>query len=120
MIWKRFSDPRRTAAWKPALDRFRGIAKRLLFDQLGQVEVESQGHRSRHKNRVFLSEVFRFEKLGFELSYMGVIESSFETWRLESSMPKTSVIRLHRKWSEFAAERVGLIAEVDNRAADDR
>ena len=34
-----------------------------------------------HKNRIFISEVSRFEELGVELITPGFIESSFKTWR---------------------------------------
>jgi hypothetical protein len=43
--------------------------------------VNNSGDISWHKNRVFISEVFRFEELGVELITPGFIESSFEIWR---------------------------------------
>ena len=62
--------------------------------------VNNSGDISWHKNRVFISEVFRFEELGVELITPGFTESSFETWRSENSIPKSFASELREEWSE--------------------
>ncbi|MGA7315206.1 MAG: hypothetical protein WBX22_14655 [Silvibacterium sp.] len=62
--------------------------------------VNNSGDISWHKNRVFISEVFRFEELGVELINRGFTESSFETWRSENSIPKSFASELREEWSE--------------------
>jgi Integrase core domain len=67
-------------------------------------QVNNSGDISWHKNRIFISEVFRFEELAFELITPGFIESPFETWKSENSMWKSFVLELYGEWSEFADE----------------
>jgi len=66
--------------------------------------VNNSGDISWHKARVFISEVFRFEELGFELITPGSYRVFFETWRSENSMRKSFALELHGEWSEFADE----------------
>jgi hypothetical protein len=80
--------------------------------------VNNSGDISWHKNRVFISEVFRFEELGFELITRGSTESSFETWRSENSIPKSFVSELREEWSELLASIEGQ-AEADRRTLAD-
>jgi hypothetical protein len=75
--------------------------------------VNNSGDISWHKNRVFISEVFRFEELAFELITPGVYRVFFETWRPENSMWKIFGLELHGEWSEFADECIGLLATVE-------
>jgi hypothetical protein len=67
-------------------------------------QVNNSGDISWHKNRIFISEVFRFEELAFELITPGFIESPFETWKSENSMWKSFVLELYGEGSEFADE----------------
>jgi hypothetical protein len=46
--------------------------------------VNNTGDISWHKHRIFISEVFRFEELGFELITPGFYRAYFEAWRSES------------------------------------
>ncbi|MGF7183610.1 hypothetical protein HDF11_005143 [Tunturiibacter psychrotolerans] len=46
--------------------------------------VNNSGDISWHKTRIFISEVFRFEELAFELVTPDFYRVSFETWRLEN------------------------------------
>jgi hypothetical protein len=71
--------------------------------------VNNTGDINWHKNRVFISEVFRFEELGFELVTQGFIESSFETWRSENSMQKNIIFDLHGGFSELAAREMQVL-----------
>jgi Integrase core domain len=46
--------------------------------------VNNSGDISWHKNRVFISEVFRLEELAFRVGHTRVYRISFETWRSEN------------------------------------
>ncbi len=70
--------------------------------------VNNSGDISWHKNRIFISEVFRFEELGVELITPGSTKSSFETWRSENSIPKSFASELREEWSKPVDECIGL------------
>jgi hypothetical protein len=53
---------------------------------------------------IFISEVFRFEDLAFELITPGFHRVFFRDCRSENSMRKSFVLELHGEWSELAAE----------------
>jgi integrase-like protein len=76
--------------------------KRLLLRR-----VNKGGDISWHKNRVFISEVFRFEELGVELITSGLYRSSFETWRSENSIPKSFASELREEWAETVDACIG-------------
>jgi hypothetical protein len=75
----------------------------------------NSGDISWHKNRVFISEVFRFEELVFELIAPGFTEPPSETWTSKNSMRKSFVSEPHGEWSEFADECIGLIPSGETR-----
>jgi hypothetical protein len=75
--------------------------------------VNNSGDISWHKNRIFISEVFRFEELGSEFITPGFYRASFETWRSENSMPKSFASELREEWSEPADECIGLQSAAD-------
>jgi hypothetical protein len=75
--------------------------------------VNNRGNISWHRNRVSISEAFRFEELGVELITRGFTESSFETWRPENSVPKSFASELREEWSEPVEECIGLEAATE-------
>ena len=75
--------------------------------------VNNSGDISWHKNRVFISEVFRFEELGVDLITPGSTGSSFETWKSENSALKSCASEQREACSEPVDERIGLKATVE-------
>jgi hypothetical protein len=78
--------------------------------------VNNSGDISWHKNRVFISEVFRFEELGVELITLGLYR--VETWRSENSIPKSFASELREECAETIDECIGLFSSVENAWAD--
>jgi hypothetical protein len=66
--------------------------------------VNNSGDVSWHKNRVFISEVFRFEELGFALITPGFYRVFFRDMEIEDSTRKSFVLELQGEWSDFADE----------------
>jgi hypothetical protein len=80
--------------------------------------INNSGDISWDKNRVFVGEVFRVEEFGNRGSYRDSIESSFETWRSENSIPKSFASELCEEWSEPVEECIGLISPTEIEAGD--
>jgi hypothetical protein len=74
----------------------------------------NSGDISWHKNRVFISAVFRFEELGVELITPVLYRVFVETWRSENSIPKSFASELPEEWSEPVDECIVLMATVEN------
>jgi hypothetical protein len=66
--------------------------------------VNNSGDISWHKNRVFISEIFRFEELAFELITPWFYRVFFRDMEIGELNVKIFVLELHGEWSEFAAE----------------
>src|SRR5262249_26858181 len=62
--------------------------------------VNNSGDISWHKNRVFISEVFRFEELGLELSQPGLYRFTFGSWRSANLMWRSFVFVQHAELFE--------------------
>ena len=78
--------------------------------------VNNSGDISWHKNRVFISEVFRFEELAFELITPGFYRAFFRDMEIGELNLEELRLELHGEWSEFAAECVALNASTEERA----
>lgn len=70
--------------------------------------VNNSGDISWHKDRVFISEVFRFEELGFELVADASTRFSSASSRSESSTLKLCVLGLCRCCDEMPPRTVGI------------
>jgi hypothetical protein len=69
--------------------------------------VNNSGDISWHKNRVFISEVFRFEELGFELITPGYYRVFFRDMEIGELNAEELRLDLHGGWwSEIAARDV--------------
>jgi hypothetical protein len=79
--------------------------------------VNNGGDISWHKTRIFISEVFRFEELGFEAVTPGFYRVFFRDMRSENSMPKSFASELLEELSEPVDERLGLLSTVEIRDA---
>ena len=66
--------------------------------------VNNSGDISWHKNRVFISEVFRFEELAFELITPGFYRVLFRDIEIGELNVEELRLELHGVSSEFATE----------------
>ena len=63
--------------------------------------VNNSGDTSWHKNRVFISEVFRFEELAFELITPGFYRVFFRDMEIENSTWMSFALGPHDEWSDL-------------------
>jgi hypothetical protein len=76
--------------------------------------VNNSGDISWHKNRVFISEVFRFEELGVELITPGLHRVFFRDMEIGELNSEELPSELREEWSETVNERVGLFSPIGN------
>jgi hypothetical protein len=81
--------------------------------------VNNRGDISWHKNRIFISEVFRFEELAFELITPGFYRVFFRDMEI-GEMPNSFASELREEWSEPADVCIDLLTTFENRSCRNR